>query len=272
MRFTFILFLATLITFSSVHGQRRQGQRRQGQPGPEQPRLYAVLSGDPKFSIFLQFLQDTNLMSTVANRANTTIFIPTDRSFARTGRSLGCTRVIRRTDLINCLNEKWTAADKADLVSYHVIREKLGSLQVFRRRRLRSLNNKQIRRNGLTLIDLNAESPNPTLVLTMLNYVYNNGFLHVINRALLPFIAVDDPCNAIKDPIVGANGEFIPLRKVVRSLWRCRRAYASISTCQPTSICTTRAGAVSVTRRYTVGYIVAAITQCENVANAFSNC
>lgn len=257
MRIAFNLFIAILFTFTSVQGQQK---------------LPALLRNDPKFSIFLQFLQETNLMSTVANRANTTIFIPTDRSFARTARSIGCRSVIRRSDLMNCFNGKWTAADKADLVAYHVIPQKLGSLRVLRRRRFRSLNNKQIRRNGLTLIDLNAEVENPTLVLTMLNYVYDNGFLHVINRALLPFISVDDPCSAIKNPIIGANGEFIPLRRIVRSIWRCRRAYATLSTCQPEDVCTTGRGAVSITRQITVGYLVAAITQCKLVADAFSDC
>lgn len=258
MRFVFNLCIGMLITFASVQAQRQ--------------RLPALLRNDPKFSIFYQFLQETNLMSTVANRENTTIFIPTDRSFARTGRSIGCTRVVRRNDLLNCLNGKWTAADKADLVQYHVIPLKLRSIGVFRRRRFRSLHNKQIRRSGLTLIDLNVEAQNPGLVLTMLNYVYDNGFLHVINRALLPFISVNDPCSAITYPIVGANGEFIPLRKVIRSAWRCRRAYATLSTCEPKNVCTRGRGAISITSQITVGYLVAAITECKPVADAFSNC
>lgn len=230
----------------------------------------------PQFKTLLKLLKDANLLGIVSNYRNTTFFAPNDEAFLRTAESVGCYSSVKKNK-INCLLRKFTASELSEVLQYHVIPKKMGSFRVMRTGAFLSLNGKRFRRSGIILVDLSPGTPNPALIVSKLNRRYKNGILHEISHVMIPFIKKfidNEPCYALSNPAVGANGKFISLNRIIKSFWRCPSAIRTINRCyvRPGRICDNVAGRLPFTKNIKVGKAVAAFANCRFVADAFVNC
>lgn len=237
-----------------------------------QNNLPSLIGDNDNFNILTKLLTDNGLLSNITQTKGVTIFAPTDKAFTRTAKSLGCGNTRTEDAVIECFNGFFLPPEIATMLKYHVVPRRMTKFRVLRTKMYKTLENKNIKRIGLTLVDLTAGIPNPQLILTMMNLKYNNGIVHAVHRVLLPFINyVKNPCVALKEPIVGANGNFYKLYQITK-ISKCEGAMDALDNCEPQRVCRRFGARLPVTRKYNVGRVVAAITTCRAVANALDRC
>lgn len=237
-----------------------------------QNNLPNLIGNNDNFNILTKLLTDSGLLSNITQTKGVTIFAPTDKAFARTAKSLGCGNTRTEDTVIECFNGFFLPPEIETLLKYHVIPKRMNSFRVLRTRMFKTLEKKNIKRIGVTMVDLSAGVPNGKLIVTMLNMKYNNGIVHAVHRVLLPFINyIKNPCVALIEPIVGANGNFYKLFQLTK-IWKCEGAMDALEECEPQRICKRGGARLPVTRKYKVGGVIAALTSCKAVANALDRC
>lgn len=237
-----------------------------------QNNLPNLIGSNDNFNILTKLLTDNGLLSNITQTKGVTIFAPTDKAFARTAKSLGCGNTRTEAAVIECFNGFFLTPEIETMLKYHVIPKRMTSFRVLRTRMFKTLEKKNIKRIGLTMIDLTAGVPNAKLILTMQNMKYNNGIVHAVDRVLLPFINyIKNPCVALKEPIVGANGKFYKTIQITK-IWKCEGAMDALEQCEPQRVCKRGGARIPVTRNYRFGDVVAAVTSCKAVANALDKC
>jgi uncharacterized surface protein with fasciclin (FAS1) repeats len=126
----------------------------------------AVAAG--KFKTLTSLLEKAGLAGTLQGKARFTVFAPTDKAFSKVPKAT-----------LDAL-----AKDKAKLRSvllYHVAKAKLPAAKLVKRNSIKTLNGQRVRvrvRDGKVYVNrAHVVSPNVRA---------SNGFIHVINRVLIP--------------------------------------------------------------------------------------
>ena len=130
--------------------------------------IVEVAASDSRFSTLVSLVQQAGLAETLSS-GSFTVFAPTDAAFRRVPKST-----------LDAL-----AADPDALkavLTYHVAAKRLPASKVARRTRIKTVNGASIRvrvRDGRVVLDGRAR-------VTQANVRAANGYIHVINRVLLP--------------------------------------------------------------------------------------
>ncbi len=130
--------------------------------------IVEVAASDPQFSTLVELVQKAGLAETLSS-GELTVFAPTNAAFRKVPKST-----------LDAL-----AADPEQLkavLAYHVVAKRIPASRVVRRTRIKTVNGESIRvrvRNGHVVLNGNSR-------VTKTNVRASNGFIHVINRVLLP--------------------------------------------------------------------------------------
>jgi uncharacterized surface protein with fasciclin (FAS1) repeats len=130
--------------------------------------IVQVAAGDPQFSTLVSLINSAGLASTLSG-GSYTVFAPTNAAFAKVPKAT-----------LDAL-----AQDKAKLKAvllYHVVRGRVPASKVVKLTSAKTLNGASVRisvRNGKVYL-------NGSTRVTKTNVRASNGYIHVINRVLLP--------------------------------------------------------------------------------------
>ncbi len=130
--------------------------------------IVEVAASDPQFSTLVELVQKAGLAETLSS-GSFTVFAPTNAAFRKVPEST-----------LEAL-----ASDPEQLkavLTYHAVAKRLPASRVVRRTRIKTVNGESIRvrvRNGTVRL-------NRTARVTKVNVRASNGYIHVINRVLLP--------------------------------------------------------------------------------------
>jgi uncharacterized surface protein with fasciclin (FAS1) repeats len=153
-----VLALAVAVTAATVVPASAQSDKT----------IVEVAASDPQFSTLVELVQKAGLAETLSS-GRLTVFAPTNAAFEKVPAST-----------LEAL-----AADPEQLkavLTYHVVAKRIPASRVVRRTRIKTVNGESIRvrvRNGRVIL-------NGTSRVTKTNIRGSNGFIHVINRVLLP--------------------------------------------------------------------------------------
>lgn len=149
------------------------------------PTLPELVTSSPKFSILVELMKFTNIVETVSNEPNVTIFAPTNFGFRKSLRGLPCT-VKTNADAVMCIKHLFGRVYTGYILIYHGVLGKYDSAAVLKKTEFDTVNGQSFMRDGTTLIDKIDPDTNPMLIATMLDLKYDNGIVHAINNVLLP--------------------------------------------------------------------------------------
>ncbi|HSL28819.1 MAG TPA: fasciclin domain-containing protein [Anaerolineales bacterium] len=151
-----------------------------------------------EFSILIAALQaaNPNILERLSSSKEYTVFAPTDAAFQALLAELGVTaeQLLSNQMLLS------------RVLRYHIARGSLDSGEVLASEQIRTLQRRLYQSNGV-LTDFNGRTAN--IVTT--DIPASNGYIHVIDRVLLPKIRNFDPGNSIVDVVLETNdatGEF----------------------------------------------------------------
>jgi serralysin len=178
------------------------------------PSIAAIAAGDARFSILVSALQfvdsslpGTNLLGALsAAGANLTVFAPTDAAFGQLAKDLGYVgNTADETAVTTFLVGALPAETIRDVILYHVSAGAKTLAEIASNPNVSTLNGQTLTADGITLVDLEPDLINPSLVQT--DIAASNGIVHVVDRVLLP---VDLPGNDAPTitSIVTASGDF----------------------------------------------------------------
>ena len=131
--------------------------------------IVEVAASDPQFSTLVSLVQQAGLAETLSS-GDFTVFAPTNAAFRRVPKST-----------LDAL-----AADPEQLkavLTYHVVARRLPASKVVRRTRIRTVNGARIR---VRVSDSGRVVLNRSARVTKANVRASNGWIHVINRVLIP--------------------------------------------------------------------------------------
>jgi uncharacterized surface protein with fasciclin (FAS1) repeats len=130
--------------------------------------LVQVASSDPQFSTLVQLVTSAGLASTLSS-GNYTVFAPTNAAFAKVPKAT--------LDALAQDKEKLKA-----VLLYHVVRGRVPASKVVKLTSAKTLNGASVR------ISVRRDKVylNGSTRVTKTNVRASNGFIHVINRVLLP--------------------------------------------------------------------------------------
>jgi uncharacterized surface protein with fasciclin (FAS1) repeats len=147
-----------------------------------------------EFSILIAALQaaNPNLIQRLSSEKEYTVFAPTDAAFEALLAELGVTaeQLLSNQMLLS------------RVLRYHIARGSLDSSEVLASDQIRTLQRRLSQANGV-LTDVNGRTAN--IVTT--DIAASNGYIHVIDRVLLPRVRHLDPGNTIIDVAMAANAE-----------------------------------------------------------------
>ena len=147
-----------------------------------------------EFSILIAALQaaNPNLIQRLSSDKEYTVFAPTDAAFQALLAELGLTaeQLLSNQMLLS------------RVLRYHIARGSLDSGEVLASEQIRTLQRRLSQANGV-LTDVNGRTAN--IVTTDIQA--SNGYIHVIDRVLLPRVRHLDPSNTIIDVAMAANAE-----------------------------------------------------------------
>ena len=156
-----------------------------------------------EFSILIAALQAANqdVLKKLSSKGEYTVFAPTDAAFTALLAELG-------------LTAEQLLADRAlvtRVLRYHIIRDDLSSAEVLSKQRIRTWQGGFLAQANGVLTDAQCRTAN----IVQTDIQASNGFIHVIDRVVLPGSGDDDDwkriCNSIVDVATSANaatGEF----------------------------------------------------------------
>lgn len=149
--------------------------------------LSDLLSNSTKFSVLIELLTFTDLLTTVSTAKNVTIFAPTDYGFMLSADDIACSKTSTTMDVIDCFKDMGKQK-LSDVLKYHVVPLVLSSTDVLSRTsNFPTLLGLNFTRRGLRLNDVDDRLSNPKLISNMLDMIYGHNYVHAINRVLLPF-------------------------------------------------------------------------------------
>jgi transforming growth factor-beta-induced protein len=147
-----------------------------------------------EFSILIAALQAAhpNIIPRLSSDEQYTVFAPTDAAFEALLAELGVTaeQLLSNQTLVS------------RVLRYHIARGSLDSSAVLASDQIRTLQRRLSQANGV-LTDVNGRTAN--IVTT--DIAASNGYIHVIDRVLLPRVRHLDPGNTIIDVAMAANAE-----------------------------------------------------------------
>ncbi len=151
-----------------------------------------------EFSILIAALQaaNPNILQRLSSNREYTVFAPTDAAFQALLTELGVTAEQLLSDRMLL----------SRVLRYHIARGSLDSSEVLASESIRTLQRRVFQANGV-LTDFNGRTAN--IVTT--DIPASNGYIHVIDRVLLPKVRNFDPGNSIVDVVLETNdatGEF----------------------------------------------------------------
>lgn len=241
------------------------------------PTLEELLTTTPNFQITRRFLQRTGLFETLDTLGEATILAPTDFAWRQTATTFGCPAGGINV-VVNCildllrgiaaesgtsLNQELSAA-----LQYHVLPGRLTSKRILRKKNFESISGLKIFRLKLQLIDIRAGVPNPRLIPGKLDFAYDKGLVHSINRVLINSRNTDDPCEDVESPVVMQDLSFIRLIFILKRAADCKPFRKAILACDTPSVCRKGNAARDITKKLKVGKIVAAAVTCPEVVTA----
>lgn len=130
--------------------------------------IVEVAASDPQFSTLVELVQKAGLAETLSS-GSFTVFAPTNAAFEK----------VPESTLEALANDP---EQLKAVLTYHVVAKRLPASRVVRRTRIKTVNGESIRvrvRNGAVRL-------NRTARVTKVNVRASNGYIHVINRVLLP--------------------------------------------------------------------------------------
>lgn len=242
---------------------------------PKYPPLVKVVG--KRFDILVALLKYTGLLHTVLGLKDITIFAPTDTAFQRTAKELGCKTYGKDSYTIKCIKGALSKKEIVDILTYHVVGEKLSSKEVLKYDKFLALNKKYFYRKGLKLIDLAPKVTDPKLIVKLLDIYYDYGVIHAIDRVLIPFPIYSypkyDPCDYIKGGYIYLDKK-IDAHKFKYLVGKCRAVKRAIKYCKydDYDVCKSKDAKYYIYGYITVGKAVAAAKACPKVVKAIYNC
>lgn len=146
------------------------------------------------YDILLNAVITANLADALNNPDdNLTVFAPNDLAFFRTASDLGYTGGYDEAAVWDFLVGAFTTLGNGDpipvltnVLLYHVAGEKLSLFKVLFGGKITTLLGEQINPRFLSLGDKDPDIRNPRLIIRKLQIPAANGFIHGINRVLIP--------------------------------------------------------------------------------------
>jgi uncharacterized surface protein with fasciclin (FAS1) repeats len=154
-----------LLSVTSVAGAATSPNK---QAGGTNKTIVEVAAGDPQFSTLVSLINSAGLASTLSS-GSYTVFAPTNAAFAKVPKAT-----------LDAL-----AQDKAKLKAvllYHVVRGRVPASKVVKLTSAKTLNGASVR----IAVRRDKVYLNGSTRVTKTNVRASNGFIHVINRVLLP--------------------------------------------------------------------------------------
>lgn len=173
-----------------------------------------IASGSPDFNILVQALTAADLVTTIQNSNDITVFAPTDAAFGRLAVDLGFDGDPEdETAVLNFIVATLTALDPNDdpiplltqILTYHVAPGALDSAAVLATTTIGTLEGTDITRDGLVLVDQEPDIINPALDVAGLDIIASNGIIHTIDHVLLPLDVPGNDAPSIVEIAVGDN-------------------------------------------------------------------
>lgn len=159
--------------------------------------LGALLTRTTVYSILIDLLTFSDLLETVSEAKNITIFAPVNFAFRETAIELGCTDTMTNaavTDCYKALGKSTVAA----VLQYHVVPALLPSEDVLATTTFTTLLGQTFERRGTRLMDASDEFTNPMLLVPQLDQRYQYGYVHGISRVLMPDLTMNKQPNVIQ--------------------------------------------------------------------------
>ena len=179
--------------------------------------IVEIAGGSDDFNILVQALTTANLVDTIQNSNDITVFAPTDAAFTTLAVDLGFTGdQTDETAVFNFIAGALAGLDPngdpipllTTILTYHVSGSVLDSTAVTNAATIPTLAGEgvEITPNVPVLEDLEPDIINPSLVLDAIDIAADNGILHTIDRVLLP---LDIPGNDVPSitGLVAASGD-----------------------------------------------------------------
>lgn len=166
--------------------------------------LSDLLNRTSKYTILIDLLTYTDLLTTVMEAQNITIFAPTDFGFMMTAKALDCEDTSSEMAIAMCFKDMGKAT-VSDVLKYHVVPGLFPSEDVLARNRFDTLLGQTFTRRGLRLNDMNEDLSNPKLITTMLDMRYQYGYVHAINGVLMPSMDDEEMGMTLSDVLMEAG-------------------------------------------------------------------
>ncbi|MEM7210480.1 MAG: fasciclin domain-containing protein [Pseudomonadota bacterium] len=179
--------------------------------------IVEIAAGSDDFNILVQALTTANLVQTIQESNDITVFAPTDAAFTTLAVDLGFTGdQTDETAVFNFIAGALAGLDPngdpipllTTILTYHVSGSVLDSTAVTNAAFVPTLAGAgfDITPNVPVLVDLEPDIINPSLVLDAIDIAADNGIIHTIDRVLLP---IDIPGNDVPSitGLVAASGD-----------------------------------------------------------------
>ncbi|MEM7547915.1 MAG: fasciclin domain-containing protein [Pseudomonadota bacterium] len=171
-------------------------------PEPELPNIVDIAAGSDDFQLLVQALTATNLVDTVRDLEDVTVFAPTDAAFTALATDLGFDGDTTDEDavfafLVEALTELGGGDPiplLTDILIYHVSPVAKTAAEIDEAPAIETLNGATFEADGTELIDLEPDVENPNIVIP--DIAADNGTIQAIDRVLLP---LDIPGNEVGD-------------------------------------------------------------------------
>lgn len=169
--------------------------------GPPAPaNIVDIAAGSDSFDILVQALAATNLVETVRDAEDVTVFAPTDAAFAALAADLGFTGDQADDDAVfDFLVTALTGLGGGDpiplltdILTYHVSPGAKTAAEIDAAAAIQTLNGATFTADGAELIDREKDVANPTIAIA--DIAAENGTVQAIDRVLLP---LDIPGNEV---------------------------------------------------------------------------
>ena len=175
--------------------------------------IVEIASGSPDLQILVRALGAADLVTTIQDSNDITVFAPTDAAFGQLAADLGFTGDMTDEDavfdfLVAALTDLSDTGDPVlpltQILTYHVASGVLDAAAVASAPSIPTLQSGVITPAVPVLEDLEPDILNPSLIDT--DILADNGIVHVIDRVLLPFDLPNNDVPSITS-IVAASGE-----------------------------------------------------------------
>lgn len=154
--------------------------------------LVALLTRTTVYSILIDLLSFTDLLETVSEAREITIFAPSNFAFRQTALELGCADTTTNDAVSTCFKALGKST-VATVLQYHVVPILLSSEDVLATTTFTSLLGQTFTRRGTRFMDAGDAFTNPMLLTAQLDQRYQYGYVHGINRVLIPTLPSAQP-------------------------------------------------------------------------------